>query len=107
MAYTIEYSSDGQVRVSDEDFQTDWMPIPADGQFTAELGEKGEEVCLYVTTKGFDGVLGEDTVSILEPLGDTEVADDVDPAEVEDEDEEDGEGSGDGEEGDEEDPDEL
>lgn len=79
--YKIEYSKDGRVRVSNAEFETEWLNKPADGQLLVTLG--GDEECEVVlaTFDNYDGDLDIDTVYPLAEAEETEVLEDVDPDE--------------------------
>lgn len=97
--YKIEYSTDGRVRVSNAEYETEFVPIPDDGQMVVSIGADDDLEVLLVTLENYDGDLEPNSVFAIGAPEETEVIEDVDPDETGEDDsaEDDGEGDGEGE----------
>ncbi len=87
--YLIEYSKTGKVRVSDNDYETEWMPISDSGDMAMEIGEGASIKALYITLSNYEGSLEPNKVYPILNAASTEVDEDVEEDEGDDEEEED------------------
>jgi len=89
--YKIEYSTDNRVRVSNAEYETEFVAIPDDGQMVVSIGADDDLEVLLVTLENYDGDLEPNSVFVIGEAEDTEIVNDVDPDETGEDDGEEGE----------------
>ena len=62
MSYKIEYAASGRLRLSNDEYETEWLDNPDDGQLVVEMGDD----VLFVTTREYVGNLTINSVFQLD-----------------------------------------